>query len=99
MVHAGQLLLDVLGRIRNLLLDPRNIQKDTAVRATAAFLDFAHDTAGDMVAGQQIGWTARIAITLRVTPTLLLVVSRFLAICLRNIVEHKTPPPIVQQTS
>ena len=35
-VHAGQLPLDVLGRVRNLFLDPRDVEEHAAVRAAAA---------------------------------------------------------------
>ncbi len=36
-VHAGQLLLDMLGRVGQLLFDPGDIQIDAAVRTAAAF--------------------------------------------------------------
>ena len=51
-VHARELLLDVLPGVRDMLLDPGDIEKDAAMRAAAAFLDFPHDAAGDMISGQ-----------------------------------------------
>ena len=39
-IHAGQLLLDVLGGIRELLFDPCDVQKHAAVRASAPLPNF-----------------------------------------------------------
>ena len=75
MVHARQLLLDVLGGVGQLLLDPRDVEEDAAVRAAAAGLDLAHDAARDVVARQQLGRAARVLVALRVAPALLLVVG------------------------
>src|SRR5438093_2576449 len=47
-IHARQLLLDMLRSVRDLFLDPRNIEKNPAVRASAAGLDLAHDAARDV---------------------------------------------------
>ncbi len=41
-IHAGQLLLDVLGRVGQLFLDPGDVQEHAAVRAAAPFLHLAH---------------------------------------------------------
>ena len=68
MVHAGQLLLDVLGRVRQLLFDPGDIQKNAAVRAAAAFPHFAHDAARHVIARQQLGRTARVLVALGIAP-------------------------------
>ena len=44
-IHARQLLLDVLGAVRQPRLDPRDVEEHAAVRAAAARLDLAHDAA------------------------------------------------------
>src|SRR5205823_4180209 len=65
-VHAGQLLLPVLGRVEagHALLYPRGealqLEEYPAVRAAAALLDLANDAAGDVVARQQLRRAARV---------------------------------------
>src|SRR5439155_23131196 len=48
-IHARQLFLDVFRRIRDFFFDPGDIEKHTAMRTSAAFLDLAHDATGDVV--------------------------------------------------
>ena len=69
-IHAGQLALDVLRCFRHALLDPGNIEKDTAVRRASACLDFAIDAPRNVIAGEQFGRTARVLIALRIAPAL-----------------------------
>src|SRR4029077_16359863 len=45
-INTGQLLLYMLCAIRNSLLDPRDVQKHTAVRAAPPFADFPSYAAG-----------------------------------------------------
>ena len=71
MIHARQLLLDVLRRVRNFFLDPRDVEEHAAVRAAAARLDFAIDAAGHVVAREQLGRPARVLVALRVAPAFL----------------------------
>src|SRR5207248_9547786 len=50
-IHAGEFALNVLRSVGDLLLDPRDVKEDAAVRAAAAFLDFANNAAGHVIAG------------------------------------------------
>src|SRR5262245_37026510 len=52
MIHAGKLLLDVLGAVWKPLFDPGDIEENTAMRAAAALSDFAADAPRDVVARQ-----------------------------------------------
>ena len=67
-IHRGQLLFDVLRRVRDLFLDPRNVEEHAAVRAAATGLHFAVDAAGDVVARQQFRRALGIFVALRVAP-------------------------------
>ena len=89
-VHAGQLALDVFRSTGKFLLDPRNVQEDTAMRASPPFLDFPHDAARHVVTGQQFRGPPCILVTLGVPPTFLLVVGRLVAVCRRDVAEHET---------
>ncbi len=88
-VHAGQLLLDVLCGVRQPLRDPRDVEQDAAVRGSAALLDFAHDAARDVVAREQLRRAARVAVALGVAPALLGVVGGLGAVVLGDVVEHE----------
>ena len=88
-VHARQLLLDVLGAVRDPRLDPRDVEEHAAVRAAAAGLDLAHDAAADVVARQQLRRPPRRLVALRVAPALLFVVRGLRAIVVRDVVEHE----------
>src|SRR5262249_60579040 len=68
-----------------------------AVRGAAPLLDLAHDAAGDVVAGQQLGGTPRVAVPLRVAPPFVLVVRRLPPVQLRNVVEHEAAPLLVEE--
>src|SRR5579864_577031 len=67
-IHTGQLLLYMLGRVRNSVLDPRNVQEHTAVRATPSFSHLLPDAASHVVAGQQLGRASRVLVPLRIPP-------------------------------
>ena len=67
----GQLLLDVLRRVRNLFLDPRDVEEHAAVRAAATGLHLAVDAARDVIAREQFRRTARVLVVLRVAPAFL----------------------------
>ena len=67
-IHARQLALDVLGSVRDAFLDPSDVEKHAAVRTAPACLHFTVDAAGDVIACQELGWTARVLIALRVSP-------------------------------
>ena len=85
----GSFLLDVLGGVRQLLLDPGDVEEDAAVRAAAALLDLADDAARDVVAGEQLGRPARVLVALRVAPAFFLVVRGLAAVVLGDVVEHE----------
>ena len=76
MVHARQLLLDVLHGVGQLLLYPGDVEEHAAVRRPSTFFHLAHDHAGDMIARQQLRWTARVLVPLRVPPSLFRIVRR-----------------------
>src|SRR5579864_2592507 len=88
-VHAGQLLLNVLGRVRKFFLNPRYVQKNSAVRTAPAFAKFPVYATGDMIAGKQLGRPARVLVALRVPPTFFGSVRGLAFIIVRNIFEHK----------
>ena len=48
-IHARELLLDVLLGLGQSLLDPGNVEKDAAMRTAASFTDFAHDASRDVI--------------------------------------------------
>src|ERR1700692_321031 len=89
MVHAGQLLLDVLGRVWKFFLDPRYVQENSPVRTAPAFTEFARDAAGNVIAGQQLGGPARVLVALRISPTFFGIVRSLAFIILWNILEHE----------
>src|SRR5262249_38591400 len=86
----GELPTDVILRIRQLLLNPGDVEKDTTVRAAASLLDFPHDAASHVIAGEQLRRPSRVLVPLGIPPALLRVVRRLSAIVLRDIVEHET---------
>ena len=52
MIHARQFSLYIVGRIRQLLLDPGNVQVNATVRTPPSLFDFANNAARDMIARQ-----------------------------------------------
>ena len=80
----GSFLLMCSARVRELLLDPGDVEEDAAVRAAAAGLDLADDAARDVVARQQLGRTARVLVALRVAPAFFLVVGGLAACSCRG---------------
>src|ERR1700719_4165899 len=63
-IHAGQLSLDVLSTVREAVLDPGDIEKNAAVRASPPFANFTHYRARNVIASEQFRWPTRISITL-----------------------------------
>ena len=80
-----------------LLLDPGDVEKDAAVRAAAARLDFAIDAARDVVAREQFRRTARVLVALRVAPAFLFAVGGLRFVQIGNIVEHEAAAFAVAQ--
>ena len=97
MVHTRQFLFDHFRSVRQLLLDPRNIQKHAAVRTSPPGLDLAHDAACHVVAGQQLRRTARALVALCVTPPFFFVVGGLALVVVRNVVKHEAPTFVVAQ--
>ena len=60
-----------------------------AVRTPPPFAHLAQDAAGDVVAGQQLGRTARVLVALGVAPPLLVGVGGLAPVVLRDVVEHE----------
>ena len=52
-IHARQLALDVTLAVRNLALDPRDIEENAAVRTPPPFLDFSHNAPRHMISGNE----------------------------------------------
>src|SRR5581483_9397116 len=73
-IHAGQLATDMLRGVRQLLLDPGDVQKDAAMGATPTFAHLAHDAPRHVIAGQQLRRTPRRFVALRVAPAFLFVI-------------------------
>src|SRR5439155_6657895 len=96
-VHARELLLDTLLRVRDSLPDPGDVQVDSAVRTASPLLDLAHDAARHVIAREQVRGTPRIAVPLRVPPPLLLVVGGLCAVILRDVVEHEASAILVEE--
>src|SRR5438309_9553027 len=97
MIHAGKLSLDVLFRVWKPLLDPRNVQIDTAVRAPAALFDLAHDAAGYVVAGEEFRRTPRVLIALSVAPALFFAIGGLALVVFGDLFEHEPLLHAVQQ--
>src|SRR5262249_54550784 len=97
MIHAWELLLDALGRVWESLLDPRDVEEDAALRASAPLLDVANDAAGHMVAREELGRSPRVSIPLGVPPPLLLVVGGLFPIGLGDLVEHEAVSLLVAE--
>src|SRR5262249_23609713 len=83
------LLLDMLGRVRQATLDPRDVEIDASVRRAAAFFDLADDAAAHVIAGEELGRTPRALVALRVAPAFVFAVGGLGAIVLGNVVEHE----------
>src|SRR6185436_20252725 len=96
-VHARELLLDVLLRMREPLLDPGDVEEDSAVRAAAPLADLAHDAARHVVAGKELRRAAGLLVALGVAPSLFLVVGGLALVVRRNVAEHEPPPLAVAQ--
>ena len=88
-VHAGQLALDMFGRVGQAFVDPGDVEKNTAMGTAAAFADLALDAAGDVVAGEQFGRAPRILVALGVAPAFLFVIGRRALVERRDVAEHE----------
>ena len=96
-IHARQLAPDDLLRVRQPLLDPRDVEEDAAARTAASGLDLVHDAARDVVAGQELGWTSCVLVPLGIAPALVFVVRRLVAVRLGDRVEHEAAAFAVQK--
>ena len=77
MIHGRQFLFDVLGGVRQLLFDPRDVEIDAAVWRAATGFDFAIDAAGDVIARQKFGRTVARLVALRVSPAFFFGIAPF----------------------
>ena len=82
-VHGRQLALHEIG------IAVADIQVCTAMLGATAALDLTHDGAGDDVAGQQLGWSACLAITVEPALGFLFRVGGFGCEAIGNVVEHE----------
>ena len=99
MVHTRQLFLDVVRSVRDFFFDPGDVEENTAVRTSPAFLDFADDATCDMISRQKFRRAARLLVTLAVFPAFFFVIGCLMPISFRNIIEHKTPALTVSQNA
>src|SRR5262245_1315303 len=99
MVHARQLLLDVFRSVGDFFFDPGDVEENTAVWASPAFLDLAHDATCDVISRQKFWRAARLLVTLAVFPAFFFVVRRLMPISFRNIIKHETPALTVSQNA
>src|SRR5688572_31039749 len=77
--------------VRQLFLDPRDIEVNTAVRRATARLDLAVDAAGDVIARQQLGRTAGALVLLGVAPAFFGIRSGLRFVVVGDVVEHEAP--------
>src|SRR5690606_41440833 len=68
----------------------RSSDLDAAVRAAPSRLDFARNTAGDVVASQQLRRTPRLPVAAHVAPAFLGVVGGLVLVEIRDVVEHES---------
>src|SRR5262249_940604 len=98
-IHTGQLAFYMLLRFRKMLSDPGNIEKYASMRRAPSCLDLAIDTAGDVIAGEQLGRSASIPVALRVAPSLFFRVRRLFLVKIRDVVEHESTAFTVAQNT
>src|SRR5262245_18797149 len=79
----------MLGGIRQLFLDPRNIEKDAAMRTAAAFPNLADDAPGDVIARQSFRRPVHILVTLLVPPAFFGIFRGLVSVVIGDVVEHK----------
>ena len=96
-VHAGKLLLDVFGGVRNSFLDPGDVEEYAAVRAPASFAHFSPDAARHVIARQQFGRAAGVLVALRISPAFLFVVGGLSRVVRRNFIEHEPAPFLIPE--
>ncbi len=96
-IHAGQLFLDVLGRVWQFFLDPGDVEIHAAVRAATALAHFARDAARHVVAREQLRRTPRAFVALRVTPAFLGIVGGLVSIVRWHVVEHEALALVIQK--
>src|SRR5260370_42238757 len=99
MIHARQFLDDVLLGVWNLTFDPRDIEIDATVWASAAIPDLVHDASRDVIAREQFRRTARVTVAFGIAPSFFLVVRGLCAIVLRNVVEHESTTLAIDQNT
>ena len=73
-----------------LLLDPRDVEEDAAVRRAAARLHLAVDAPRDVIARQQLGWPTGALVALGVAPALFGVGRGLRLVVVGNVVEHES---------
>src|SRR5436309_15276733 len=66
MVHARQLLLDVFRSVRDFFFDPGDVEENTAVRTSSAFLYLAQDASYDMISRLKLRKVVLMHVTLSV---------------------------------
>src|SRR5215469_1672605 len=96
-IHAGQLLPDILLGVGNFSFDPRNIEVDATVRTATPFPDLAHDASRDVITGEQFRRTAGVSIALGIAPSFFFAVRSLGAIIFWNVVEHESAAALIEQ--
>src|SRR4029079_19333689 len=81
--------------VRQLLLDPGDVEENAAMRRTTPGLDLAVDAARHVVACQQLGRTTGALVALCITPALVRIRGRLRFVVVRDVVEHETASLVV----
>src|SRR5688500_15087889 len=88
-VHRRQLLPDVLLSVRQLFLDPGDVEVHAAVWTPPPLAHLTLDAARHVVTREQLRRPARRLVAKDVAPPFLLVVGGLVPVVLRNVVEHE----------
>src|SRR5690349_22958524 len=96
-IHAGKFLFDVLGSVRNAILDPRDVKEHTTVGAASPFAHLAPDATSNVIARKQFRWTASVLVSLRVAPAFFFSIGGLIGVGCGDVVKHEAPAVFVPQ--
>src|SRR5215472_11097006 len=96
-IHTRKLLLDVLGSVRNTVLNPRDVQKHPTMWTATTFAYLATNTASHVIPRQEFWRSSSVFVALRVAPSFLFRVRGLICVGWGDIVKHETPAILVPQ--
>ena len=99
MIHARQLLFNMLLAIFKLLLNPRDVKKRPAVRTAAPLADLLQNASCHMITRQQLRRPTRLLVAGHVAPAFLRRVGGGILVKLWDVVEHKPLALAVRQNA